>query len=353
MTHAKWGLAAAMGAILAMAEPAGAQGPNTGATADPGNPKTTDTRAPGERSGWSGHEANTAGSASDKGSGSSVGGSTTASTTPDPSTTGAGSSSGASSSHKSSDSSSSMSGTGSSTDTSASGASSASSGKMDKGLMEGLQKLHAANQGEVQMGQMGAQMAQDPQVKQFAQQMVDDHSKNDQQLTSMAQTMGIQLTGKDFQDKQKEAQKDMQKVQGKTGAEFDKAYMDQMVKDHEKDVKEVGKLAKKAHDAKQTELASMLDQTHSKMQSHLDMAKQIQKSTKDQAKSAGRSGSSSSMGTGSSGSDSKSSHSTSDSSTSGTGSSSSKSSGTDSSTGASSPSTSSGSSGTSGSDTSK
>jgi putative membrane protein len=297
MTHAKWGLAAAVGAILAMAQPTGAQGANTGATSDPANPKTT-------------------GTASDKEPGSQAGASSPAAATPDPSSS---SGSGSSSTHKSSDSSSTMSGTGSASDTSSSGSASPS-GKMDKALMEGLQKLHAANQAEVQMGQMGAQMAQSPQVKQFAQQMVDDHYKNDQQLTSMAQTMGVQLTGKEFQSKQKDAQKEMHKVQGKTGAEFDKAYMDQMVKDHEKDVKEVDKLAKKAHGEKQTELASALEQTHAMIQSHLDMAKQIQKATKNEAKSAS-SGSSSSMGTGSSSS--------------------------------STPSTSSGPGGTSGSDTSK
>jgi len=182
-----------------------------------------------------------------------------------------------------------------------SGAASASGGKVDKSLVEGLQKLHAANQAEVQMGQMGTKMAQDSQVKQFAQQMVDDHGKNDQHLTQMAQTMGVQLTGKTFQDKQKDTQKEMTKLQGKSGSDFDKAFMDGMVKGHEKVAKDVDKLAKKARDTNQTELASMLEQTHSKVQSHLDMAKQIQQSTKNEAKSA-HSGAPSSMGTGSSGS---------------------------------------------------
>ena len=68
----------------------------------------------------------------------------------------------------------------------------------------------------------------------------------DKQLTRAAQTMGVQLEGKDFQDKQKDAQKDMTKLQGKTGAEFDKQFVQMMVKDHEKDIKEVQKVAKDA-----------------------------------------------------------------------------------------------------------
>ena len=40
--------------------------------------------------------------------------------------------------------------------------------KLDKKLQDGLEKLHADNQAEIQMAQVAAQSAQSPDVKQFA-----------------------------------------------------------------------------------------------------------------------------------------------------------------------------------------
>ncbi len=165
-------------------------------------------------------------------------------------------------------------------------------GKLDKGLEQGLQKLHAANQAEIQMGQLAAQSAQDPQVKQFAQQMVDDHQKNDQQLEQLAQQSGVTLTGTIFDKASKQAEKDMGKLHGQSGAAFDQRYTSLMVKDHEKDVKEVASLAKQAHKANQAELASFLDQTHSTMQGHLEQARTIAKAARGEQRHGRRGGAS-------------------------------------------------------------
>ncbi|MFL5302672.1 MAG: DUF4142 domain-containing protein, partial [Anaeromyxobacteraceae bacterium] len=182
-----------------------------------------------------------------------------------------------------------------------SGSSSQSGGKLDKSLTEAVQKLHAANQGEIQSAQLATQTAQSQEVKSFAQHMMTDHQKNDQKLQQLAQTMGATLQGEAFDKKQKDAQEDMQKVQAKTGAEFDKAYMKMMVDDHKKDVKEVESAAKDAKKQKQTELASFLDQTHSKMQTHLQEAQRIEKSLgKGGASAQSGSSGSSTQGTGSS-----------------------------------------------------
>jgi putative membrane protein len=170
--------------------------------------------------------------------------------------------------------------------------------KVDKKLQDELEKIHAANQAELQLAQLGSQNAQSPEVKQFAEQMQTDHQQLDQQLTSQAQTMGVSLEGKTFEKETHSAQKDLQKLQSKTGKDFDKAFMDRMVKDHEKDLKEVKDTAKDAQKGKHTELASALQQAQTQIQGHLDHAKQVQKSLKS-GSSASRSGASSTMGTGS------------------------------------------------------
>jgi putative membrane protein len=214
-------------------------------------------------------------------------------------------------------------GTASTSDTAAgsSSASAKSSGKVDKKLQEDVQKIHAANEAEVHMGQMGAQQASSPEVKEFAEKLERDHKRLDEQLQQTAQSAGIQLEGKGYQSEQKDAQKTMKKLEGKSGQDFDKEFVSMMVKDHEKDIKATEKAAKEAKKQHQTELASLLDQAVTGMKGHLEQAKQL-KDTLGKNKSArGSKSGSSSTGSGSSGGSSMGSGSTGGSSSTGTGSS--------------------------------
>jgi len=145
-------------------------------------------------------------------------------------------------------------------------------------LDEKIQELHAANQAEVQLGQLGMQTAQSPEVKQYAQKLVQDHQKNDEKLQQIAQTIGVNLEGEKFQDKQKKAQEHLSDLREKQGSEFDKEFMSLMVKDHKKDVKEVEKAAKEARKQNHTELASFFETTHTGLQGHLQEAERIEKS---------------------------------------------------------------------------
>ncbi len=157
-----------------------------------------------------------------------------------------------------------------------------------KKLVEGLEKLHAGNQAEIQGGKLAQQAAMSSEVKSFGQKMVDDHTQNDQQLTTMAQTLGVSLTGKEFTQEQQDAQKRMSKVEKKTGAEFDKAYMKDMVGDHQKDAKMVKSMADEARKDGQTDVATFLDQTEQAMQGHLAQAKQIEAAVKSEKKTASK-----------------------------------------------------------------
>ncbi len=151
--------------------------------------------------------------------------------------------------------------------------------KVDKGLQEKLEKINAANQAEVHLAQMGTQNAQSPEVKQFAEQMQADHQGLGEKLTAAAQSAGISsLEGKTFQKEHDRAMKDNEKVQSKTGTDFDKEFMSRIVKDHEKSVKETESAAKDARKANQTELASFLEKASSGMKGHLEHAKQLRAS---------------------------------------------------------------------------
>ena len=150
--------------------------------------------------------------------------------------------------------------------------------KMDKKLQRRLEEIHADNQAELKLGQLAAQNAESPDVKQLAAQMQSDHQKFDSKLIETAQKQGATLEGKEYQKARKGAAKEAKKLQSKTGKDFDKAFISRTVKDHEKDVKEVKKTAEEAQKANQPELASLLQRAETAVESHLEHAKQIEQS---------------------------------------------------------------------------
>jgi putative membrane protein len=121
---------------------------------------------------------------------------------------------------------------------------------------------------EVQLGQLAAQKASDPDVKNFGQHMVDDHSKANTQLMQLASQKGVTPPTTLPADKQK----DMDKLNALSGAAFDKAYMAMMVKDHKKDVSEFQKESKSGKDS---DLKSFASTTLPTLQNHLKMAQDI------------------------------------------------------------------------------
>jgi putative membrane protein len=122
---------------------------------------------------------------------------------------------------------------------------------------------------EVMMGKLAAEKGSDPDVKAFGQQMVDDHSKANDQLMSVAKDESMTLPSEpDAKQKAMYA-----KLSALSGASFDKAYVKAMVKDHEEDVADFKKESTMGKDDKIKNFAS---QTLPVLQGHLDKIKGIQ-----------------------------------------------------------------------------
>ncbi len=85
---------------------------------------------------------------------------------------------------------------------------------------------------EVTLAKLAKEKASDSQVKSFADQMLADHSKANDKLKAIANRKGYTVPTALPQDKQKV----VDELSSKSGAEFDKAYVEQMVKDHENTV---------------------------------------------------------------------------------------------------------------------
>lgn len=122
---------------------------------------------------------------------------------------------------------------------------------------------------EVKMGQLAADKAGSPDVKAFGQQMVDDHTKANDQLKSIAKDEGMTLPG-DVNQKQQAMYDRLSKL---SGADFDKQYVKSMVMDHQEDVKD---FQKEANSGKDEKIKSFASQTLPTLQQHLDKIKSIQ-----------------------------------------------------------------------------
>lgn len=149
---------------------------------------------------------------------------------------------------------------------------------------------------EIQLGQLAQQKASSDDVKQFGQRMVQDHQKLSDQMQPIASQMGVQPPS-ELPSKDKALQK---KLQGLSGAEFDKAYMSAMVKDHKKDLSE---FKKEASSGKDPQVKQAAQQGSTVISEHLQMAQDIaQKVGAKGGKSGMSNGNGSSGTTGSTGS---------------------------------------------------
>jgi putative membrane protein len=136
---------------------------------------------------------------------------------------------------------------------------------------EFVTKAATGNLMEVHMGKLGVERATNANVKQFAQRMVDDHTKANKELLSIADLKKENLPKDLAKDKEHEAA--MKKFAELKGAEFDRAYMKQMVADHQKTISLFEAQAKNGKDAK---LKAFAEKTLPTLREHLKQAQEIE-----------------------------------------------------------------------------
>ena len=126
-------------------------------------------------------------------------------------------------------------------------------------------KAAVGGMAEVELGKLAQQKGASDQVKQFGSRMVDDHSKANDELKQVASSKGIALPSElDAKHKAK-----LTKMQKLSGAQFDRAYMDDMVADHKQDVAD---FKKESTSGKDSDLKSFAGKTLPTLEDHLKMA---------------------------------------------------------------------------------
>lgn len=90
-----------------------------------------------------------------------------------------------------------------------------------------------SNLSEIVPSQLALQKAQSPQVRQYAQRMITDHQRLEQQMQQMLKAKGVtpEHNGYSYQLEQN-LQPMMRELQAASGAEFDKLYMMHQVGSH-------------------------------------------------------------------------------------------------------------------------
>ncbi|WP_210463035.1 DUF4142 domain-containing protein [Rufibacter roseolus] len=127
----------------------------------------------------------------------------------------------------------------------------------------------SSNMFEIQAGKLAVQSATDPEVKRFAQMMIDHHTKASQEQMSLASQMKITLP----KTLMPVHQAMLDKLKGKTGKGFEEDYMDAMETAHKMDI---AMFQMKSTNAETPTVKALAAKTLPMLKSHQGMATKLE-----------------------------------------------------------------------------
>lgn len=125
------------------------------------------------------------------------------------------------------------------------------------------------NTDEIRLGQLAAGKATNPDVRKFAQRMVNDHSKARDRLMSIP---GVKQSSLPTDAMTSEATALENRLRRLSGRQFDEAYMQAMVADHTKDLRTFDRATRNITDP---ELKQWAAATMDTMREHLQQARRV------------------------------------------------------------------------------
>lgn len=134
--------------------------------------------------------------------------------------------------------------------------------------IEFLTKAAACGHAEVKYSELAKDQAESEKVKEFAQRMIEDHKKANNQLSEYARGLKTAVVA----GLEKDKQDIYDRLSRLKGAEFDRAYMQQMIEDHEKAIQLFETQAKVGqHEG----LKTFASETTPKLKKHLEHARAV------------------------------------------------------------------------------
>jgi putative membrane protein len=127
-----------------------------------------------------------------------------------------------------------------------------------------------SDQNEIALSKVASDKATNPAVKAFADKMVTEHRKMTESMKPFADQWGLTPPMSPDADHQKE----LDKLNGLSGNDFDKEYMDDMVTDH---TKALSAFTKEAKDTKDTKFRTAVIKGKTAVAAHKNMAYDLKK----------------------------------------------------------------------------
>jgi putative membrane protein len=129
-------------------------------------------------------------------------------------------------------------------------------------------RVAMGNMAEVQFGKLALNQTNNAGLRKFAQRLIDDHSKANQELAKIASTKGIALP----RQLDKEHREAATKLARMRGPEFDRAFAADMVDDHKKDI---ALFEHEVKNGKDKDIQAWAEKTLPTLKEHLKMAQEL------------------------------------------------------------------------------
>jgi putative membrane protein len=145
---------------------------------------------------------------------------------------------------------------------------------------EFVKQAAMAGMAEVQLGKVALEKSQDPKIRQFAQRMIDDHSKANDKLAAVARSQNLDVP----KALDAEHQAKVTAMSSKSGEAFDAAYREHMNADHSEAIA----LFEGASNSKDPQIASLAKQTLPTLKEHKHLAEALPASGTDASRPLAR-----------------------------------------------------------------
>ncbi|MCU1336132.1 MAG: outer membrane protein-like protein [Bryobacterales bacterium] len=133
-----------------------------------------------------------------------------------------------------------------------------------------IQEAWTGGQSEVEMAKMALERASSGAVKTFAEQLIADHTQANRQLEELARRKGVTLESSAASSKGA----DNSDLASLNGGEFDRAFIKQMVADHEKTI---AKFEMAQQSVSDPDVKNFITMTLPTLRMHLQSAKSLSK----------------------------------------------------------------------------
>lgn len=133
-----------------------------------------------------------------------------------------------------------------------------------------IKEASEGNQGEIALAELAQQKGQNPEIKNLAQMIQNDHQQSQEKLQTLAQAHGTTVNeGLTWSQKREQG-----KLEKLSGADFDQQYAKAMLEDH---VNDLNKFQKAEGELQESDLKQFAQENMAAMQKHLQHAEMAAK----------------------------------------------------------------------------